>query len=85
MVTAAGGARTIEQRSFTPVGLAKQMQRLGLDPAALQNAAARARGCGRPDAARDLADLVESLDETAGDMPIGAARPLTFGDRAAFA
>lgn len=84
-MTAAGGARTIDQRSFTPVELAKQMQRLGLDPSALQNAASRARSCGRPDAARDLADLVESLDETAGDMPIGAARPAKFGDRAAFA
>lgn len=84
-MTAAGGARTIDQRSFTPIELAKQMQRLGLDPSALQNAAARARSCGRPDAARDLADLVESLDETAGDMPIGAAHPVKFGEKAAFA
>ena len=74
-MTAAGGARTIDQRNFTPVELAKQMQRLGLDPSALQNAAARARSCGRPDAARDLADLVESLAETGGDMPIGLAQP----------
>jgi UDP-N-acetylglucosamine--N-acetylmuramyl-(pentapeptide) pyrophosphoryl-undecaprenol N-acetylglucosamine transferase len=73
-MTAAGGARTIDQRNFTPIELAKQMQRLGLDPAALNNAAARARSCGRPDAARDLADLVESLAETGGDMPIGAAQ-----------
>jgi UDP-N-acetylglucosamine--N-acetylmuramyl-(pentapeptide) pyrophosphoryl-undecaprenol N-acetylglucosamine transferase len=84
-MTAAGGARTIEQRAFTPVELAKQMQKLGLDPAALQNAAGRARSCGRPDAARDLADLVESLDDTPGDMPIGEARPISFGDKAAFA
>ena len=82
-MTAAGGARTIAQRSFTPVELAKQMQRLGLDPEALQNAAARARGCGRPDAARDLADLVESLNDTTGDMPIGAARPRGFAMGAA--
>jgi UDP-N-acetylglucosamine--N-acetylmuramyl-(pentapeptide) pyrophosphoryl-undecaprenol N-acetylglucosamine transferase len=74
-ITAAGGARTIEQRAFTPVELAKQLQKLGLDPAALQNAAARARSCGRPDAARDLADLVESLDAPEGDLPIGAAQP----------
>ena len=78
-ITAAGGARTIAQRSFTPVELAKQMQKLGLDPAALQNAAARARSCGRPDAARDLADLVESLDAPAGDMPVGAAQPANGG------
>jgi UDP-N-acetylglucosamine--N-acetylmuramyl-(pentapeptide) pyrophosphoryl-undecaprenol N-acetylglucosamine transferase len=77
-MTAAGGARTIDQRSFTAPELAKQMQRLGLDPEALQNAATRARGCGRPDAARDLADLVEGLGETKGDMPIGVPLPATF-------
>jgi len=77
-MTSAGGARTIDQRGFTPVELAKQMQRLGLDPEALQNAAGRARACGRPDAARDLADLVESLGDTSGDMPIGAAQPKGF-------
>ena len=75
-MTSAGGARTIDQRSFTPVELAKQMQRLGLDPEALQNAAGRARACGRPDAVRDLADLVESLGDTHGDMPIGKPQPI---------
>jgi UDP-N-acetylglucosamine--N-acetylmuramyl-(pentapeptide) pyrophosphoryl-undecaprenol N-acetylglucosamine transferase len=84
-MTQAGGARTIDQRNFTPVELAKQMQRLGLDPAALQNAAGRARSCGRPDAVRDLADLVESLGDTPGDMPIGAPRAVNLGEREAFA
>lgn len=84
-MTQAGGARTIDQRNFTPVELAKQMQRLGLDPAALQNAAGRARSCGRPDAVRDLADLVESLSDTPGDMPIGAPRAVNLGEREAFA
>ena len=42
-ITLAGGARTIAQKDFTAVELAKQMQKLGLDPAALQNAAGRAR------------------------------------------
>jgi UDP-N-acetylglucosamine--N-acetylmuramyl-(pentapeptide) pyrophosphoryl-undecaprenol N-acetylglucosamine transferase len=60
----AGGARAIAERDFTPVELAKQMQKLGLDPGALVNAAARSRGCGRPEATRDLADLVESLRPT---------------------
>ncbi len=60
-ITEAGGARTIPQRAFTAQELAKQMQKLGLDPKALENAAARARGVGRPDAVRDLADLVESI------------------------
>lgn len=61
----AGGARAINERIFTPVELAKQMQKLGLDPAALANAAKRARACGRPEAGRDLADLVESLSPAA--------------------
>lgn len=61
-MVAAGGARAIQQARFTPKELAKQMQKLGLDPAALENAAARALSCGRPDAARDLADLVEGLN-----------------------
>ena len=70
-MTQAGGARTIAQSAFTPVELAKQMQKLGLDPAALQNAAGRARGCGRPDAASDLADLVESLGAPLSRLPVG--------------
>jgi UDP-N-acetylglucosamine--N-acetylmuramyl-(pentapeptide) pyrophosphoryl-undecaprenol N-acetylglucosamine transferase len=66
----AGGARMIAQSAFTPIELAKQMQKLGLDPQALANAAARARAVGRPNAASDLADLVERTgrdpaDETA--------------------
>ncbi|GGE88476.1 undecaprenyldiphospho-muramoylpentapeptide beta-N-acetylglucosaminyltransferase [Sphingomonas prati] len=60
-MVAAGAARSIAQARFTPVELAKQMQKLALEPGALENAARRARGCGRPDAVRDLADLVEQL------------------------
>jgi UDP-N-acetylglucosamine--N-acetylmuramyl-(pentapeptide) pyrophosphoryl-undecaprenol N-acetylglucosamine transferase len=62
----AGGARTIRQDRFTPVELAKQMQKLGLDPEALANAAARARAVGRPNAASDLADLVERTGRDLG-------------------
>ncbi len=57
----AGGARAIAQDVFTPVELAKQMQKLGLESDALANAAARARSVGRPNATHDLADLVEEL------------------------
>lgn len=74
-ITAAGGARTIPQDRFTPSELAKQMQKLGLDPEALQNAAGRARACGSPNAASDLADLVESLDAPAAPQMVGLARP----------
>ena len=65
-MTEAGGARTIAQARFTAVELAKQMQKMALEPGALQNAAKRARACGRPDAARDMADLLESI----GTAPI---------------
>jgi UDP-N-acetylglucosamine--N-acetylmuramyl-(pentapeptide) pyrophosphoryl-undecaprenol N-acetylglucosamine transferase len=66
----AGGARTIRQDRFTPVELAKQMQKLGLDPEALANAAARARAVGRPNAASDLADLVERTGRDLGADPL---------------
>ncbi len=69
----AGGARAIAQSRFTAAELAKQIQKLGLDPAALGNAAARARSCGRPFAVRDLADLVESID--APKVKIGRVAP----------
>ncbi len=57
----AGGARMIAQRNFTPVELAKQMQKLGLEPEGLISAAKRAWHIGKPHAAKDLADLVEAL------------------------
>jgi len=71
----AGGARTIPQSAFTAVELAKQMQKLGLDPAALENAAGRAKGVGRPNAVGDLADLVESLDAPLARLPVAASQP----------
>jgi UDP-N-acetylglucosamine--N-acetylmuramyl-(pentapeptide) pyrophosphoryl-undecaprenol N-acetylglucosamine transferase len=75
-ITAAGGARTIAQGQFTAVELAKQMQKLGLDPAALENAAGRAKSVGKPNAVSDLADLVESLDAPVSRLPVPApSRP----------
>jgi UDP-N-acetylglucosamine--N-acetylmuramyl-(pentapeptide) pyrophosphoryl-undecaprenol N-acetylglucosamine transferase len=68
----AGGARIISQAVFTPVELAKQMQKLGLDPEALANAAGRARAVGRPNAASDLADLVERTGREPGADPLPA-------------
>ena len=42
---------------------------LALEPGALVNAANRAKECGRPDAARDLADVVEGLEApVVGDL-----------------
>ncbi len=60
MVTA-GGARAIAQAQFTPVELAKQIQKIALQPGAMENAARAAKSCGRPEAVSDLADLVESF------------------------
>jgi UDP-N-acetylglucosamine--N-acetylmuramyl-(pentapeptide) pyrophosphoryl-undecaprenol N-acetylglucosamine transferase len=57
----AGGARAIKQAAFTPVELAKQIQKMALLPETLENAARAAKSCGRPDAVHDLADLVESF------------------------
>ncbi len=67
----AGGARAITQADFTAKELAKQMQKLGLDPEALINAAGRARSVGRPNATRDLADLVEGLDHPLAPSEVG--------------
>jgi UDP-N-acetylglucosamine--N-acetylmuramyl-(pentapeptide) pyrophosphoryl-undecaprenol N-acetylglucosamine transferase len=57
----AGGARMIRQDAFQPKELAKQIQVMAMNPKSLANAAHCAFNCGRPDAAKDLADLVESM------------------------
>jgi len=57
----AGGARMVRQEAFQPKELAKQIQAMAMNPASLANAAHCAFNCGRPDAARDLADLVETM------------------------
>jgi UDP-N-acetylglucosamine--N-acetylmuramyl-(pentapeptide) pyrophosphoryl-undecaprenol N-acetylglucosamine transferase len=57
----AGGARMIRQDAFHPKELAKQIQVMAMNPQSLANAAHCAFNCGRPDAAKDLADLVESM------------------------
>lgn len=77
-IVAAGGARMIPQKLFTSVELAKQMQKLGLEPRALANAAARARSVGWPDAAESLADLVEGI----GYARLGLAQPAREFERA---
>ena len=60
MVTA-GGARMIRQAKFTAVELAKQIQAMAMQPETLATAAHAAWNCGRPNAAADLADLVEGF------------------------
>jgi UDP-N-acetylglucosamine--N-acetylmuramyl-(pentapeptide) pyrophosphoryl-undecaprenol N-acetylglucosamine transferase len=63
-VAAAGGARMIRQERFTPTELAKQIQAIAMSPETLANAAHAAWNCGYPNAAFDLADLVEGFGGT---------------------
>jgi UDP-N-acetylglucosamine--N-acetylmuramyl-(pentapeptide) pyrophosphoryl-undecaprenol N-acetylglucosamine transferase len=74
-MVAAGGARVIRQSQFTPAELAKQIQKIALEPQGLPNAAARARSVGKPDAVAKLADMVERL--------AGSPAAATMGNRAA--
>jgi UDP-N-acetylglucosamine--N-acetylmuramyl-(pentapeptide) pyrophosphoryl-undecaprenol N-acetylglucosamine transferase len=60
-MAASGGARAIRQDKFTAAELAKQIQAMGQHPETLANAAHAAWNCGYPNAASDLADLVESF------------------------
>jgi UDP-N-acetylglucosamine--N-acetylmuramyl-(pentapeptide) pyrophosphoryl-undecaprenol N-acetylglucosamine transferase len=69
----AGGARMIPQDEFTPEALASQIEALAHDPEALANAAARSLSVGRPNAASDLADLVERIAGGAAPLLVGPA------------
>jgi UDP-N-acetylglucosamine--N-acetylmuramyl-(pentapeptide) pyrophosphoryl-undecaprenol N-acetylglucosamine transferase len=57
--------------------LTKQIQKIALEPGALENAARAAKNCGRPSAVSDIADLVESF----GAAPI--TKPLRVKAQAA--
>lgn len=77
----AGGARAIAQEQFTPKELAKQIQKIALQPGALDNAASAAKKCGRPGAVSDLADLVESFGAAPITKPLKskATGEINFG------
>ena len=66
-----GGARAIQEATFTPEVLARQIEALAMDPIALANAAARALSVGHPHAARDLADLVERIGDGLSPLAVG--------------
>lgn len=57
----AGGAWAIQQRDLTAAGLARLLQEIFADPAALAARAATTHALGKPDAAARLADVVEKL------------------------
>lgn len=78
-MTEHGGARMIRQDRFTPVELAKQIQAIAMKPATLATAAHAAWNCGYPNAAGDLADLVESF----GAAPIMDVISVVRGEAAA--
>ena len=63
----------VAQKDFTPETLARQIEALAEDPEALANAAARSLSVGRPNAARDLADLVERIAGGLSPIPVGLA------------
>ncbi len=75
----AGGARAIAQPQFTPTELAKQIQKIALQPGALENAAKAAKNCGRPDAVSDIADLVESFGAAPMQKSLKAKADLNIG------
>ena len=60
-ICAAGGARMIRQDRFTAAELAKQIQAIAMNPQTLATAAHAAWNCGYPNAASDLADMVEGF------------------------
>ena len=73
-----GGAVAMPQSRFTPKDLAQQVTAFLSDPDALALAAAHAKACGHPDAARALADLMEGFGrppvmDAIGDEVRGAA------------
>jgi UDP-N-acetylglucosamine--N-acetylmuramyl-(pentapeptide) pyrophosphoryl-undecaprenol N-acetylglucosamine transferase len=81
----AGGARMIRQDAFQPKELAKQIQAMAMNPASLANAAHCAFNCGRPDAAKALADLVESMSgiDLMDVIRVGEAVPAAAATRPA--
>jgi len=80
----AGGARMIRQDAFQPKELAKQIQVMAMNPQSLANAAHCAFNCGRPDAAKDLADLVETMSgiDLMDVIRVGEAAPAAVTARA---
>ena len=72
-LASSGGARMIPQSQFTHETLAAQIVALTEDPQGLANAAARSLSVGRPNAASDLADLVERVAGGSSPLLIGSA------------
>lgn len=63
-----GGGWVMMQDGFTPGALAQKLEELAGSPTALAQAAERAKACGNPQAAQNLADLVETRTRAARAM-----------------
>ena len=59
VISGKGGAWVMLQDSFTAESLAVKLQDFMQNPKTLETAAAAAKSCGQPEAAKNLADLVE--------------------------
>ncbi|MCB2048706.1 MAG: undecaprenyldiphospho-muramoylpentapeptide beta-N-acetylglucosaminyltransferase [Novosphingobium sp.] len=83
-IVAAGGARAVRQEKFTAAELAKQIQAMAMHPETLGNAAHAAWNCGYPNAASDLADLVESFggEPLMDVIRVGVGEPRPHGSAA---
>jgi UDP-N-acetylglucosamine--N-acetylmuramyl-(pentapeptide) pyrophosphoryl-undecaprenol N-acetylglucosamine transferase len=82
---AAGGARAIRQERFTAAELAKQIQAMAQHPGSLATAAHAAWNSGYPNAASDLADLVESFGGAPMMDVISVARSVSTQGKEALA
>ena len=60
LITGKEGGWVMVQESFTPEALAEKLEYLIKNPAVLENAAKAAKSCGKPEAVKNLADLVET-------------------------
>lgn len=60
-VSGKGGAFLMEQKDFTPVHVLKEIQNLMENPEKLSEMARASKSCARPNAVKDLADLVERI------------------------
>jgi UDP-N-acetylglucosamine--N-acetylmuramyl-(pentapeptide) pyrophosphoryl-undecaprenol N-acetylglucosamine transferase len=81
----AGGARSIPQTALHRGRACQADAEAGARAGALQNAAKRAWGCGRPNAVRDLADLVEGLGREPIMTPVRVEEPPAAKLQGAFA
>lgn len=72
-LVAAGGGWQITQRELTAAALTQRVESLAQAPGDLARAAAAARSLARPDAARDLANLVDAVTLDGNRVPSSAA------------